>query len=57
MKKLFLMVALLTPACAATQTVRDERIAEFKSITKDVCLDNEQEVKLAQHLYNEMINN
>lgn len=56
MKKIILAVALLMPACAANQT-RQEKIAEFKFITKDMCIEQPDEIILAQTLYNEMINN
>ena len=56
MKKIIIAVALLMPACAANQT-RQEKIAEFKFITKDMCIEQPDEIILAQTLYNEMINN
>lgn len=55
MKKLILGVALLIPSCATQQT-RYEKIAEFKFITNDMCIDSKDEIVLAQHLYNNMVN-
>lgn len=55
MKKIILAVALLMPACAANQT-RLEKKAEFKFIMQDVCVDTEDEIILAQHLYNSIVN-
>ena len=39
-------------SCAS---VRKQRIAEYRELTKDICKDNKHEVRLAQILYNEMI--
>lgn len=36
-------------SCASIK--HTEKLAEFKEITKDICVDNPHEVKLAQVLY------
>jgi hypothetical protein len=36
-------------SCASVK--HTEKLAEFKKITKDICLDNPHEVELAQNLY------
>ena len=51
------VLIILVAAMSSCASVRTERIAEFKEITKDVCLDNPNEVRLAQHLYKEMVVN
>ena len=40
-------------SCASA---RKEKIKRFKELTKDVCIDNHNEAKLAQILYNEIVN-
>ena len=52
-----IVIIILVAAMSSCASVRTERIAEFKEITKDVCLDNPKEVLLAQHLYKEMVVN
>ena len=37
-------------SCASQNTMMNE----YKELTKNVCVDNEHEVLLAQHLYNKM---
>lgn len=49
------LLMILVAAMSSCASVRSERIAEFKEITKDVCLDNPNEVLLAQHLYKQMV--
>ena len=34
-----------------TKDLRDDRVVEYRMITRDVCIDNQNEVRLAQHLY------
>jgi len=43
----------MVTSCATT---REANLIKFKEITKDVCIDNPHEVKLAQILYNEIVN-
>ena len=40
-------------SCASA---REKNLTRFKELTKDVCVDNAHEVKLAQILFNEMEN-
>jgi hypothetical protein len=54
MKAILMILAALLMGCASVKT---ERLTEFKELTKDVCLDNPMEVKLAQALYKEMVLN
>ena len=37
-------------------SAREKNLTRFKELTKDVCIDNPHEVKLAQMLYNEIVN-
>lgn len=39
-------------SCASA---RNKKLAKYKEITKDVCIDNPNEVRLAQALYVEMV--
>tara|TARA_X000001382_G_scaffold29817_2_gene19105 strand:- start:102 stop:281 length:180 start_codon:yes stop_codon:yes gene_type:complete len=59
MKKIILNAVLATTlmSCASTKTTRQEKIAEFKYITEEICPKTPAEIALVQHLYNEMINN
>ena len=43
----------MTLSCASA---RKQKIAEYRELTKNVCLDNPHEVYLAQVLYNKLIN-
>ena len=43
-----LVLLMFLAGCSAT---RDIKYAAYKEITQDVCIDNEHEVRLAQHLY------
>lgn len=36
-------------------SARDKQITEYKEITKDICIDNPHEVKLAQELFTKMV--
>ncbi len=47
-----MLVATMT-SCASA---REKNLTRFKELTKDVCVDNAHEVKLAQILFNEMVN-
>lgn len=47
-----MLVATMT-SCASA---REKKLTRFKELTKDVCVDNAHEVKLAQILFNEMVN-
>ncbi len=49
----YLILAALMASCATQREINLER---FKYVTKDVCTDNPHEVKLAQILYNEIVN-
>jgi len=49
---------LMTTACApAKQKSYQNKIIAFKEMTKDICVDNPHEVKLAQNLYLQIFNN
>jgi hypothetical protein len=53
MKKLISVFALvILTGCSAA---RDIKYAEYREITQDVCIDNQHEVLLAQHLYLHML--
>tara|TARA_R100001198_G_scaffold95601_1_gene82139 strand:- start:519 stop:689 length:171 start_codon:yes stop_codon:yes gene_type:complete len=52
MRIIAILLAAVLMGCASAKT---ERIIKFKEITKDLCIDNPNEVLLAQHLYNQMV--
>ena len=46
---------MILTSCAVNKSTSYEiKYEEYKEITKDVCGTNPVEVKLAQHLYNEL---
>ena len=47
------MLAATILSCASA---REKNLIRFKELTKDVCIDNHNEAKLAQILYNEIVN-
>lgn len=55
------MRAIITTILVATMlscaSARNEKIAKYKEITKDICRDNPHEVELAQVLYLEIVRN
>ena len=50
--KMIITIALVVTlgSCASQNTM----MTEYRELTKNVCVDNEHEVLLAQHLYNKM---
>jgi hypothetical protein len=48
---------LLLTGCTSQKVMTEQKIAEYQIITKDVCRENQHEVRLAQALYTEMIRN
>ena len=46
------VLILLVTGCASA---RNKNLIKFREITKDVCIDNKHEVKLAQALYKAMV--
>ena len=52
-----IVLIILVAAMSSCASVRTERIAEFNEITKDICLDHPNEVRLAQNLYKAMVVN
>ena len=54
MRIILILLVATTVSCASA---RKTRVAEYKEITKDVCLDNPHEVKLAQQLYISYVRN
>ena len=50
------IVILLVATIMSCASARKEKIKKFKEITKDVCIENPNEAKLAQILYNEIVN-
>jgi len=51
-----LTTVLLVATMLSCASVKEKNLARFKEITKDICIDNANEVKLAQILYNEIVN-
>ena len=47
---------ILAATILSCASAREKSLTRFKEITKDVCIDNPHEVKLAQILFNEMVN-
>ena len=47
------MIAATTLSCVS---VRETNLKRFKEITKDIPINNERDVILVQHLYNEIVN-
>jgi hypothetical protein len=50
------IIIILVATMMSCASAREENLKRFKEITKDVCIDNQHEVKLAQILYNEIVN-
>jgi len=50
------IIILLVATLMSCASAREKNLTRFKEITKDVCIDNSHEVKLAQILFNEMVN-
>jgi hypothetical protein len=59
MRKIIIASAMLVmTACApAKQTSYQNKISAFKKMTKDICVENPHEVRLAQNLYLQIFNN
>lgn len=53
MKYIVILLVAMMMSCASA---REKNLTRFKELTKDVCIDNPNEVKLAQILYNEIVN-
>jgi hypothetical protein len=51
-----IIIILLVATMMSCASARKQRIAEYKELTKDICKDNKHEVRLAQILYNKMLN-
>jgi len=45
----------MTTSCASIN--HSKKLAEYKEITKNICVDNEHEVELAQVLYLKYVRN
>jgi uncharacterized protein YcfL len=60
MKKIVVILigSIVLIGCGTQQVIPQQQTSEmmkkYKELTKDVCVDNEHEVFLAQHLYNKM---
>jgi len=50
------IIILLVATIISCASAREKSLTRFKEITKDVCVDNVHEVKLAQILFNEIVN-
>lgn len=46
---------ILVAAMSSCASARNERIAEFKNLTRDICIESPNEILLAQALYREMV--
>jgi len=42
-------------SCSTVKEYRTARVAEYHMVTKNLCIENETEVHLAQLLYREML--
>jgi hypothetical protein len=57
MKAKFVLAAIvMMTSCVTQQELMAEKKLKFKELTKDICVENPHEVRLAQALYNEIIN-
>ena len=50
-----IMTMILVAAMSSCASARNERIAEFKNLTRDICIESPNEILLAQALYREMV--
>ena len=48
---------ILAATMLSCASAREQRIAEYKELTKDICIDNPHEIKLAQQLYISYVRN
>ena len=57
MKKLFITTAvvILMASCGVQQQVVQLNRERFQNLTKDICIENEHEVRLAQALWKEIM--
>tara|TARA_B000000557_G_C20807047_1_gene458166 strand:+ start:2422 stop:2601 length:180 start_codon:yes stop_codon:yes gene_type:complete len=53
--KMAALIITLTSCSTTKQTLVDQKKLKFKEITKDISLENENEIKLAQHLWHHMM--
>jgi len=51
-----IIIILLAATMLSCASARKQKIAEYKELTKNICRDNKHEVRLAQILYNKMLN-
>ena len=51
-----IITILLVATMLSCASARETNLNKFKELTKDVCIDNPHEVKLAQILYNKIVN-
>tara|TARA_R100000278_G_scaffold1947_2_gene3799 strand:- start:1108 stop:1263 length:156 start_codon:yes stop_codon:yes gene_type:complete len=49
-------MTILVATMMSCASVRETNRKRFKEITKDICIENHNEAKLAQILYNEIVN-
>tara|TARA_R100001129_G_scaffold183363_1_gene165664 strand:+ start:1391 stop:1573 length:183 start_codon:yes stop_codon:yes gene_type:complete len=52
-----LLIVVITINIISCATIPSEKLAQYKKITKNIDVANQNEVLLAQHLYNEMLKN
>tara|TARA_R100000278_G_scaffold40193_3_gene35415 strand:+ start:3919 stop:4092 length:174 start_codon:yes stop_codon:yes gene_type:complete len=50
-----IMIMILVAAMSSCASARTERIADFRELTKDICIESPNEILLAQALYREMV--
>jgi hypothetical protein len=53
--KMAVLIITLTGCSTTKQTLVDQKKLRFKEITKDISLENKNEIKLAQHLWHQMM--
>jgi len=53
MRVIIMILVAMMMSCASA---RETNLKRFKEITKDICIENHNEAKLAQILYNEIVN-
>ena len=52
-----LLIVVITTNIISCASIPSKKLAQYKKITKNIDVTNQNEVVLAQHLYNEMLKN
>ena len=52
-----ILTLILVATMLSCASARKQRIAEYRKLTKDICKDNPNEIRLAQKFYITYVNN